>query len=227
MGIKRRKKEIVILARSRKHSAYCIAGIDCDSKNLVRIITNNENNHYAVKREELEDDEGNVAMLYDNIVIVVGEDKINIPHQPENVMLDTNYYISNKGRYRKDHLRELIDLLSNKYDYIFYNSNRFLSQNEINQIKEEERRSLEIINPQYLIIRVKDNIKKTLTGSVKYNGIWYNNLSITDKEFESDYYDEINDNKQIRIDNPYILISLGEEFNGNYYKLIACILDIE
>lgn len=227
MGIKRKKKEIVILARSRKHSAYCIAGIDCDSKNLVRIITNNEDNHYAVKKEEIEDDKGKVAVLYDNIVIVVGEDKINIPHQPENIMLDTNYYISNKGRYSKDDLRELIDLLSNKYDYIFYNDNNYLSQNEIDQINEKDRHSLEIINPQYLIIRVKDNKKKTLTGSIKYNGIWYNNLSITDKEFESEYYDEVSNNIQLRIDNPYILVSLGEEFNSNYYKLIACILDIK
>lgn len=28
------------------------------------------------------------------------------------------------------------------------------------------------------------------------------------------------------LSNPYLLISLGEEFNGKHYKLIACVLDI-
>ena len=228
MGIENSKREIIILAKSRKHSAYCIAGIDKKNNQLVRVITENEDIHYAVTENQIQDSRGKVANLYDDIVIVASKNKIDIPHQPENIMLDTSYYITNNGSFRKDHLRKIVSSLSNKYDYIFYNSKRYLSQNDIDKINEADRHSLEIINPQHLIIRIKDNEKRTLIGNIKYNGIWNNNISITDKEFENKCYNEIinSEDRQMRIDNPFLVISLGEEYKGNYYKLIACVLNL-
>lgn len=228
MGIENKNSNIVILAKSRKHSAYCIAGVDCNSNKLVRVITDNEYNHYAVVADDIEDDKGKVAEVYDNIIIKTIENKIEVAHQPENIMLDTRHHVTNKGPYKREDLRKIINKLSNKYEYIFYNSNKCISQSEFEGISEKERHSLEIINAEYLTIRVKDIEKKTLKASIKYNGVWYNSLSITDCYFESRYYEEVLNSplQHITLNNPYVLVSLGENFNGNYYKLIACILSI-
>lgn len=228
MGIENKNRNIVILAKSRKHSAYCIAGFDCNSNRLVRIITDNQYNHYAVLADDIEDDKGKVAEVYDNITIKTIENKIEVAHQPENIMLDTRYYVINTGRYKREDLRKIIDKLSNKYEYIFYNLNNYISQSEFDEISENERHSLEIINSEYLTIRVKDIEKKTLKASIKYNGVWYNSLSITDGDFESRYYEEVVNSpfQHITLNNSYVLVSLGENFNGNYYKLIACVLNI-
>lgn len=228
MEIENSKREIVILAKSRKHSAYCIAGSDKKDNQLVRVITDDEDIHYAVTDSQIQDSRGKVATLYDDIVIVTSENKIEIPHQPENIMIDSRQNIVNKGSYNSDDLKKIVGFLFNKYENIFYNSEACLSQNDIDKIEEKDRHSLEMINPQHLIIRVKDNEKKTLIGNVKYNVVWNNNLSITDTEFESEYYSKVinSENGRIRIDKPYILVSLGEEFNGKYYKLIACVLNL-
>lgn len=228
MGIDNKNSNIVILAKSRKHSAHCIAGVDCNSNKLVRVITDNEYNHYAISADDIEDDKGKVAEVYDNIIIKTIENKIKVAHQPENIMLDTRYYVTNKGQYKREDLRKIIDKLSNKYEYIFFNSNKCISQSEFEEISENERHSLEIVNAEYLIIRVKDIEKKRLKASIKYNGVWYNSLSITDGDFERRYYEEVVNSpfEYITLNNPYVLLSLGENFNGNYYKLIACILSI-
>lgn len=229
MGIENSKREIIILAKSRKHSAYCIAGIDKKNNQLVRVITEDENIHYAVTDSQIQDSRGKVATLYDDIVIVTSENKIDIPHQPENILLDTRYYIINNGMFRKDDLRGIIDALSNKYDQIFYNSERYISKNDLDKIEEKNMHSLEVINPPSMYIRVKDYQKKTLKANIIYKDIWNNDLPITDKEFESKYYDEVLNSQYgyIRIDSPFLVISLGEEFNVKYYKLIACVLNLE
>lgn len=229
MGIENSKREIIILAKSRKHSAYCIAGIDKKNNQLVRVITEDENIHYAVTDSQIQDSRGKVATLYDDIVIVTSENKIDIPHQPENILLDTRYYIINNGMFRKDDLRGIIDSLSNKYDQIFYNSERYISKNDLDKIEEKNMHSLEVINPPSMYIRVKDYQKKTLKANIIYKDIWNNDLPITDKEFESKYYDEVLNSQYgyIRIDSPFLVISLGEEFNVKYYKLIACVLNLE
>ena len=228
MGIDNNSRELVIIAKSRKHSDYCIAGIDCKSVELVRVITDNKNNGYAVSAKDIIDEDGTIAEVLDNVVIVTDDNDIEIPHQPENIMLDTGHYVLNKGQYKRKDLRKMIDKLSNKYEYIFLNSNKCISQSEFEEINENERHSLEIVNAEYLTIRVKDIEKKTLKASIKYNGVWYNSLSITDCDFERRYYENVANSpfEYITLYNQYVLLSLGENFNGNYYKLIACILSI-
>lgn len=228
MGIDNNSRELVIIAKSRKHSDYCIAGIDCKSVELVRVITDNKNNGYAVSAKDIINEDGTIAEVLDNVVIVTDDNNVEIPHQPENIMLDTRYYVLNKGTLDKSKLRKFINQLANMYEDIFYNTNRYISKKELAQIHKEDRHSLEIVKPDFMIVKVKDSLKKTLMANIKYNSLWYNNIPITDEEFEEKYYDKIlnSEYQKLNFRDICLVISLGEEFKGNYYKLIASVLNI-
>lgn len=228
MSIDNNSRELVIIAKSRKHSDYCIAGIDCKSVELVRVITDNKNNGYAVSAKDIINEDGTIAEVLDNVVIVTDDNNVEIPHQPENIMLDKRYYVLNKGTLDKSKLRRFINQLANMYEDIFYNTNRYISKKELDQIHKEDRHSLEIVKPDFMIVKVKDSLKKTLMANIKYNSLWYNNIPITDEEFEEKYYDKIlnSEYQKLNFRDICLVISLGEEFKGNYYKLIASVLNI-
>ena len=228
MGIDNNSRELVIIAKSRKHSDYCIAGIDCKNVELVRVITDNKNNGYAVSAKDIINEDGTIAEVLDNVVIFTDDNNVEIPHQPENIMLDTRYYVLNKGTLDKSKLRRFINQLANMYEYIFYNTNRYISKKELDQIHKEDRHSLEIVKPDFMIVKVKNSFKKTLMANIKYNSLWYNNIPITDEEFEEKYYDKIlnSEYQKLNFRDICLVISLGEEFKGNYYKLIASVLNI-
>lgn len=228
MSIDNNSRELVIIAKSRKHSDYCIAGIDCKSVELVRVITDNKNNGYAVSAKDIINEDGTIAEVLDNVVIVTDDNNVEIPHQPENIMLDTRYYVLNKGTLDKSKLRKFINQLANMYEDIFYNTNRYISKKELDQIHKEDRHSLEIVKPDFMIVKVKDSLKKTLMANIKYNSLWYNNIPITDEEFEEKYYDKIlnSEYQKLNFRDICLVISLGEEFKGNYYKLIASVINI-
>lgn len=228
MDIDNNSRELVIIAKSRKHSDYCIAGIDCKSVELVRVITDNKNNGYAVSAKDIINEDGTIAEVLDNVVIVTDDNNVEIPHQPENIMLDKRYYVLNKGTLDKSKLRRFINQLANMYEDIFYNTNRYISKKELDQIHKEDRHSLEIVKPDFMIVKVKDSLKKTLMANIKYNSLWYNNIPITDEEFEEKYYDKIlnSEYQKLNFRDICLVISLGEEFKGNYYKLIASVLNI-
>ena len=66
-----------------------------------------------------------------------------------------------------------------------------------------------------------------MRASIKYNEQWYNELSITDIDFEQRYFEEVQNSFDgyITLRGVYLLISLGEKYNGNHYKLIASIIE--
>ncbi|NWK12373.1 dual OB domain-containing protein [Clostridium cadaveris] len=226
MGIK--SMELVVLSKSRKHGGYCVAAIDCGNRSFVRLISRNKLNHYAIAENDLIDQNGKCAEVLDNVVVVPDKNNISLPFQPENELIDTGYYVFNKGKFNNIKLRSIINGMTNKYEYIFFNIDKRISSIELHQIDSNNIHSLELIIAEKLTIRVKEVNKRTLKGSIYYKGNWYNDLSITDIEFEKNYYDKVDNFNYgyITLNNPYLLISLGEEFNGFHYKLIASVLNL-
>jgi len=221
-------KEVIILSKSRKHRGYCVAGIDCSNRSLVRLISNNPINHYATIDENIEDKNGKIAEVLDDVIIESDLSGIVLPFQPENITLNTNSKFINKGNYNKINLKKIVDLISNKYDYIYFNTNPCLSILELQNINKKDMHSLELIKPNILVLRVKDVDKHRLKGNILYKNRWYNNFAVTDINFENSHYNEVANSQcgYKTLHNPYLLISLGEEYNGYHYKLIASILDI-
>ncbi|MBQ3420393.1 MAG: hypothetical protein IJH34_01720 [Romboutsia sp.] len=223
-----KEREILILSKSKKHHNYCVAGIDCNNLSLVRLISDDSEIHYAIKAEDLVDIEGQEAQVLDKITVTLKKNDIKLNYQPENILLDTSEYIINNGSNKNNrNLSRILDFFSNKYEYIFYNTNNKISSDEINNLKIEDKHSLEIIGPTFITIRIKDDEKRTLRASIKYNEQWYNELSITDIDFEQRYFEEVQNSFDgyITLRGVYLLISLGEKYNGNHYKLIASIIE--
>ena len=89
-------KKIVLLAKSKKHQNYCVAGKDVDTGEWVRLISEEEEIHNAVRPENLIYSDETEAQILDVLrakVKEVDEENIN-PNQPENYILDKNYYLT-------------------------------------------------------------------------------------------------------------------------------------
>ncbi len=59
------KKQIILLATSRKYGKYCVAGLDTGNGKLVRLITNDSGSHYAIDQKQMTYMDGTVARKLD------------------------------------------------------------------------------------------------------------------------------------------------------------------
>lgn len=210
-------KKIVLLTKSKKHNNYCVAGKDLDTGEWVRLISEEEEIHNAVRPEDLIYNDETEAQILDIIRVRVKEiDEENIdPNQPENYILDTEYYLHKL----EDETHSLDEMIDNTED-LFFNTMNSISVEDLQDI--DNVHSLVLIEPDIVKVRIKN--ETTLIANVWYNGVWYNNLTITDSRFNKEHYDEvINKSKNFR--DCKIVVSLGEEYNNRHYKLIASVIE--
>ncbi|MCB5269975.1 MAG: hypothetical protein WCS58_05540, partial [Candidatus Cloacimonadaceae bacterium] len=63
------KKELIILAASRKYGKYCVAGIDIRSGEWLRLVSTDSDAHYALDARDLKMDNGEQASKLDLVSI--------------------------------------------------------------------------------------------------------------------------------------------------------------
>lgn len=216
-------KDLILLTKSKKHSNYCVAGFDYNTKEWVRIITSDEVIHNAVRPVDICYEDGKEAQLFDIIRVQI-KGKDNNVLQPENYILDEEYYIQKLGVFNK---RDILSLCEDK-DCVFFGNSERVTHEDLVKEHTNEIYSLLLIKVDYFIVTVKDYQKETLKANFKYKGNWYNNFSITDIEFTNRYYDEIlvSDQGRMKFYNIPIVVSLGELYNQSHYKLIASIVEL-
>ena len=86
---------MVVLTKSSKYGSNCVAGIDVNSGNWVRLVTEDEISHGAVTDEDLICENGEMVKVLDVIDVPI----IRRCHdciQPENVLLDLDTYINSR-----------------------------------------------------------------------------------------------------------------------------------
>ena len=210
-------KKIVLLAKSKKHQNYCVAGKDVDTGEWVRLISEEEEIHNAVRPENLIYSDETEAQILDVIrakVKEVDEENIN-PNQPENYILDKNYYLTKI----EEETYNLDDMIDNT-ERIFFNDMNSISVEDLQDI--DNIHSLVLIEPDIVRVRIKN--ETDLIANVWYKGVWYNNLTITDSRFNREYYNEIIYEPRSSRDFK-IVVSLAEEYNNIHYKLIASVIE--
>lgn len=210
-------KDIVLLAKSRKHYNYCIAGKDINTGEWIRLISEDDTIHNAVKPTDLIYEDNTEAEILDVIRVRVKEieDENKILYQPENYILDDRYYLLKLEERSPNGLNNIID----DVELIFFNTSNSISKNDLEEI--ENVNSLVLIDPE--IVKVKRKNNTYLWANVKYNGEWYNNLTIKDIGFTEKYYNDITSDRNFY--NIKLVISLGEEYKGSHYKLIASVIE--
>lgn len=213
-------KDILLLAKSKKHYNYCIAGKDINTGEWIRLISEDNTIHNAIKPTDLIYEDNTEAEILDVIRVMVKEIKNEnkILYQPENYILDDRYYLLKLEERNLNDLNNITD----DVDKIFFNTSNSISRNDLEVI--ENVNSLVLIEPE--IVKVKRKNDTDLWANVKYNGEWYNSLTIKDISFTEKYYNDItNDYNGRNFYGVKLVISLGEEYKGKHYKLIAAVIE--
>ena len=94
------EKKIIILAKSVKHSGYCVAGIDYETGEWIRLVSKDEETEYAVPQKDLVCTDGKDIEVYDIVVCSILKN-CGTEVQPENYLYDENVKWQKVGRSSK------------------------------------------------------------------------------------------------------------------------------
>ncbi|MDV3427079.1 MAG: hypothetical protein LIR50_07830 [Bacillota bacterium] len=226
-------KRIVCLANSRKESLRCVAGIDVDSGEWIRPVLKNG---AGLSFDNITCNDGSMPKLLDviNIGLIDREEDYL---QPENYLIDRSFRWKKVGRLNVNDLKKYIS--SEKY--IFYDECKRIQKD----YKADRRYSLMLIKPDNVILNIcrndfRPNHPININAGFVHRDINYK-LRITDDKYEKEIVkvlegalskcgDNLSDNIQqedlkIPVNSDiYFTLSLGMEFNGFNYKLVAGVI---
>lgn len=212
----RYKVRMAVLTMSAKFGGYCVAGINMRNGRWERIVTEDEESHGALFNSDLTSKDGRLVRELDIIDVPI-VDFLKDDIQPENILLCKDEPIEIIG---KTTLEEVLKIHPcNLRKGIFGNYYQFLLPEEIEKI----RHSLEIIEvSNFKLYRAENSSGKLKTkAEFVYNNRKYWNMSVTDL-FALENFE-----KFVEVDKAILVISIGTEFNGRYYKYIATIYPCE
>jgi putative nucleic acid modification protein with dual OB domain len=217
-------KTIICLANSRKITARCIAGKDLDDGSWVRPVSNRDT--HEISEEDRRYQDGSTAQLLDKITIPFLQYQPH-GHQPENILIDDQYYWTKVGEATFDELEEFID------DGPLPWPNNYSTQGKINDrvpeaLLNQQPASLRFVFVDNVTIMVENKTlygsaleKRAVRAAFQHRGTQYC-LDVTDTVIERRYLQM--GIGQYSINNAYLCISLGEVFYGYAYKLVSSII---
>ena len=172
-------RSIVIMTMSSKINGLCVAGIDYETGEWIRLVSrNNIDGEGAVLRSDIKYEDGTEANIFDIIEL----DLYPVPSnsQNENYEYDDRYFWSKVGT------SSLTDILNRfgmcNSTYIFENSCKFLDENELTGD------SLMFVKIDNLKISVEFSFGKLRhKASFMYNGNYYHDISISDVNIKNNY----------------------------------------
>lgn len=208
-------KDIVILTKSTKRGGYCVAGIDIDSGEWVRLTSSDEWSHGALTNAHMTYADGTACKVLDCVRVEVVRE-VPIAHQPENVLIDEKRKFQKLGEWT---LQDVLRVHPpEQLDTVYVNTDPFLDEDGMERVD----RSLVLIRVPWLRLfqRAINPEKTRVKVNFLYNDEFYNNISMTDPE----YYG-VED--QTNLKNAYIVVSLPDVpyDDGQYYKFIAKIFE--
>lgn len=213
-------KQICILTKSYKHGGFCVAGIDLNTKEWVRLVNSDNPDIDEIKKEQMFLNGEPIECLD-----VIECDFIKrIPHscQTENWLLNNSF----QPKYIKTiTIEELMKIVKiEKDDYFIFNQSNLLSSFEISKIN----RSLYLYHVQNLKIEAISyeyygEIRFKYKCSFIYNNIQYNNISLTDPTYRDIIQDGLN------LEHALIIASLPcVPYKDNfYYKFVAKVIPVD
>lgn len=197
--------EILILTKSAKHSALCIAGLDLDSNRLIRLVADasgKEINRYDFRANET------TIKILDKIQIIGVEAPLKI--QTENIILHKINKII--GQCDLQTANNIMSSVINNGD-LLKTQDYAISRLDIANY-DKSLMIAEVRNFETKTITKMDGVQKR-KARFMYEGLFYCDMSITDPDY-------FNLKEEIQYDKCKIVLSLPEDdFNGKYFKFIA------
>jgi hypothetical protein len=145
-----------------------------------------------------------------------------LPHQPENHLIDDGYYWSQQDTLAFQDIDTWLDAPVTLWD-AGYSGYAFTNNRVPDTFTSLE--SLYLIRVPLLTLIVgaksRDYPKRIVRGEFTHGGRPYC-LAVTDPQIEATYLAQLDGRYDIR--EPVIAVSLGDPFQGYFYKLIATVL---
>lgn len=222
-------KRIICLANSRKKSGRCIAGKEINGNNIgnwIRPISERE--YHEISEYDRRYKDGSTAQTFD-IIGIACKAKADHVVQSENYTIDDQYYWEKHGVYDQD-TNLLTDspstLWENNYSSYNGSNDRIPVDNVMSPMPSLYFVALSNIE---IIVRVEgaefNNAKRKVRVRFQYNGVEHL-LSITDPIVEATYLAQGDGSYNIS-GISYMTVSLGEPWDGFYYKLCAAIFVVK
>lgn len=198
--------EIVILANSVKHGQHCVAGKCINTGRWIRPVSNAQGAELSHEQVKYQNPYGTYVVKPLQKIRMAFSQYVPLPHQPENHLIDGNLW-------QQNYSIELVDLHNylDQPDDIWGQDNR-VQHALITSGSYNVPQSLYLVQVNELSLHTDDGKRR---ASFTYNGITYN-LAVTDPNFD----EIVRDNLEV---NQILCISLGEEYQGYCYKLVATI----
>lgn len=215
-------KKVLCLANSRKASGRCIAGKewnDGSPGSWFRPVSSRDT--HEISEEERRFQNGQDPKLLDIISIPCSNPQPSA-YQGENHLIDSDYYWDKVGSVSWHDLEPWLDhpvsLWTNGDSSYAFHNNR-VQQNYAGGI------SLYLLAVESLKVQVGPKSaqypKRIIRGEFHYRGVLHK-MSITDPVIERSYLEK--EDGCYAIENPRLCISLGDPFQGYFYKLIAAVI---
>lgn len=220
-------KTIVCLANSRKTSGRCIAGkevLDDGYGEWIRPISLRDTSE--ISEEERRYDNGDDSKILDIIEIQFIKHS-PYGHQTENHKIDSNYYWVKKGEFLWADLSQIVENPPDLWGTGFSSYSGANDRIPIDQALGYDY-SLTLIKLKSLDVRVDQegaqfgNPKRYVRAQFYYNEQYYG-IVVTDPIAERAFFSK--PNGRYSVDDVYLCVSLGNEYDGYYYKFIAAIIN--
>lgn len=211
------EKNIIILTKSFKHTGYCIAGIDYETGEWIRLVSSNILTERAVPEEQLKLDNGKELDIYDIICVDITE-YVGTDIQPENYLYNEQQEWEYIGQ---SYLEEVIE--KHGYDepeFVFSNTDKRLGEDTVFNGSP----SLLLLNIQSGEFFIKTFESQKVQINFWYNGREYRYIKVTQIDLKNSF--------RGRNDGTYplhshsIVFSLTDKYVDNrYYKVVAQLLE--
>ncbi len=217
-------KTIVCFAKSRKTSGRCIAGKEWHngiSGEWVRPVSTRPT--HEISEEERRYEDGRAPRLLD-IVLVPCESHQPLPHQRENHVIDPVYYWALKGTLAWKDISGWLDHPDTLWGT---GESSYAGLNNRVAIGREDGSSLYLISVENIRLLVGrkapeyPDSKRAVRGEFSYQGFTYR-MDVTDPIIERKYLKLVDG--QYDIANSVLCVSLGDSYQGYFYKLVAGVL---
>lgn len=216
-------KRIVCLANSRKLGGRCVAGKEIRSRDWIRPVSDRP--HEEVSEVERRYEDGVDPRVLDVIDVPLVRHNPGA-HQPENWLLDPQFYWVRMGQMDVRQLPQLVDKPLVLWSSIASES----ADGILDRISVAEavaaQRSLYLIRVEDLDIEVRTPRvgKRKVKGEFRFGAHSYR-LIVTDPVAERNALAQPDGRSNV---GPcYLTISLGEPFGGYCYKLIAAVIALD
>ncbi|MFI1679080.1 dual OB domain-containing protein [Streptomyces sp. NPDC020607] len=216
-------KELVCLANSRKHLGRCIAGIDIESESWVRPVSSRQTHEVSAPERQYRD--GAEPRILDVVSMRLLRPK-RFGFQTENWVLDPNSQWVKLGRIRWADLCRL----EQKPKRLWLNSDDSTRKGLNDRVPVEQKfalmNSLKLIRVSTVTIEVDRpfdaNKELEVRAKFRHAGSTYI-LKVTDALYEEKF--RALGVGSYCLSESFLTVSLGEEFKGYLYKMVAAIIE--